>query len=246
VTNLALSEQGMTEVLRQRQCALPVMFASETCPDAPGVLGTCTALQFRSQCVFVTAAHVVEKNDWQTAIYVPLGFSSSETRVRIEQMMKPRAADPEAPVDLAVMRPATLPEFVDGESSARAVPPFAAMERIPQNAMFAIAGYPLNAAERNYVDYEARILKFGKQVAIGTYDGASTMPGLHRLKLSTAETGGPKGLSGGPAFRMLHDAVSGAWTPAFAGIVTNGGPECVHFIDAKYVVAFLSMSVPAP
>jgi hypothetical protein len=196
--------------------------------------------------VFVTAAHVVEGNDWQTTIYVPLGFSGSEVWSRIGQLQNPRAADPAAPVDLSIMRPVEGPAFVDGESDAHVVPPFARMDRVPQGAMFAVAGYPLNPVDRNCVDYDARAIQFGKQVVIGTYDAPSRMKGLHTLNLSTADTGGPNGFSGGPAFRLLHDPETGMWTPAFAGIVTNGGPECVHFIDATYVMASLNLAVSAP
>lgn len=239
-----LTAADLPHVLRQLECALPVMFASAISPDAPGISGTCTALRFRNEFFFVTAAHVVERNDWQTSVYVPLGFSASETRVRIGRGWKPRAAAPHVPEDLAAMRPATPPAFVDGESSAHVVPPIANMDRVSQGARFVVAGYPLNAVDRNYVDYAARVLKFGKQVAFGTYDGSSPMAGLHTLKLSTAETGGPNGFSGGPAFRMLHDPITSAWTLAFAGIVTNGGPECVHFIDSKYVLASLCAAPP--
>jgi hypothetical protein len=65
------------------------------------------------------------------------------------------------------------------------------------------------------------------------------MNGLHTLAVSTAGTWGPNGFSGGPAFRLLRDGDTGPWTPAFAGIVTNGGLERVHFIDAAYVLGCL-------
>ncbi len=236
MASVLMSVEDMPDVLRELQCALPIMFVSEACPDAPGVKGTCTALRFRNECVFLTAAHVVDRNDLQTAIYVPLGFAGSEARSRIADSRRPRAIGPDIPVDLAIMRPVMPPEFMDGESSAHTVPPFARLDRASPEALFAIAGYPLDVADRNWVDYDARTIRFGKQVTIGTYDAPSAMKGLHTLKVSTGDTGGPNGFSGGPVFRLLHDPAAGTWTPAFAGIVTNGNRECIHFIDAAYVV----------
>ena len=246
MANLQLSVADMPDVDRAIHCALPIIFASEESPAFPGIKGTCTALRYRNECVFVTAAHVVQGNDCNTAIYVPLGFSASEARCQIKQILTPRAADPNAPTDLAMMRASAAPDFVGGESSAFPVPPFARMDLVPPKALFAVSGYPLDCADRNCVDYDARTILFGKQMALGTYDSRSPMNGLHMLRLSTADTGGPNGFSGGPVFRLLHDQETRTWTPAFAGIVTNGGPECVHFIDAEYVVAFLSTALSAP
>src|SRR5207302_10031931 len=99
-----LFDSDMSRVLQAATCALPIMFVSEGLPDFPGVMGTCTALRYRNNVVFVTAAHVVQKNDPHTAIYVPLAFSGSELRVQIGLVKKPRAAEahPNAPVDVAV------------------------------------------------------------------------------------------------------------------------------------------------
>jgi hypothetical protein len=223
------------------ECALPVMFVRSECPDAPGVMGTCTALLFRNEYVFVTAAHVVARNDSETAVYIAMGFSESEVRCQIAQALKPRAAAPEIPDDLAVMRPTELPAFVGGESRAQSIPPYARVNQAPRGAAFAVVGYPLDAPDRNIVDYDARTLRFGKQVAVGKYDGPSTIKGLHTLKVSTAETWGPNGFSGGPAFRLLDDADTGILIPVFAGIVTNGGPDRIHFIDAACVIAALAV-----
>jgi hypothetical protein len=40
-------------------------------------------------------------------------------------------------------------------------------------------------------------------------------------------------------FALLRDSGTEPWKPAFAGIVTNGGLESVHFIDAAYVIGCL-------
>ncbi len=236
-----LYERDMTYVSQAATCALPVMFVSKETPGFPGVDGTCTALRYRNEIVFVTAAHVIERSDQHTAIYVPLAFSGSELRCQIGRVLKPRAAEEhrDAPVDLAVMFPIAGPGFADGDSSACGVPPYADMERVARDRPFAIAGFPLDAPDRNTVDYDGGLVRFGKQVAFGTYETPSCMTGLHTLTVSTAGTWGPNGFSGGPAFRLLRGGGTGPWKPAFAGIVTNGGPETVHFIDAAFVIGCL-------
>jgi len=37
----------------------------------------------------------------------------------------------------------------------------------------------------------------------------------------------------------MFDKASGAWTPAFAGIVTMGGPKRIQFIDIAFLGKFL-------
>lgn len=75
--NMRISVADMRDVLREVQCALPIMFVSEACPDAPGVKGTCTALRFRDEYAFVTAAHVVDRNDQTLGLRFSAGSSTS-------------------------------------------------------------------------------------------------------------------------------------------------------------------------
>jgi hypothetical protein len=117
------------------------------------------------------------------------------------------------------------------------------MEAAPFQAVFAVAGYPSAYLDRNHFDYESHRITFGLHVAIGTYAGPSTFAGHHVLDVSTAESGGPNGLSGGPVFRLLHEPATDTWTPAFAGIATMGSREKIQFIDIAFLGTFLRNEV---
>jgi hypothetical protein len=98
-------------------------------PEYPGIRGTCTALRYGQEFIFVTAAHVVERNDNRTIIEVALGFGGEPLRCRIRDLLKPRPSheEDEAVCDFAVMRPVFVPAFVEGESGARDIARFARM-----------------------------------------------------------------------------------------------------------------------
>ena len=72
--HVQLTIQDMPEVERAAKCALPIIFTSLDHPEYPGVHGTCTALRFGADSIFVTAAHVVANSDDRTMVEVALGF----------------------------------------------------------------------------------------------------------------------------------------------------------------------------
>jgi len=229
-------------IVRAAKCALPIIFTSLDHPEYPGVQGTCTALRFGDEVVFVTAAHVVARSDRRTVVEVALGFTGEPLRARIRDIWKPRPAAEryEGVCDIAVMFPASLPPFVTGESEAYDLARVADMDA-PRDSVFAICGYPLGYTDRNIVDYESRKVTFGPHLAFGAYDGPSAITGHHVVQVSTTDIGGPNGFSGSPVFRLLRDEARGAWAPAFAGIVTLGGPD--RIIDIAFLGAFLRNEV---
>lgn len=236
--------RDMPQLERAAKCALPIIFTSLDHPEYPGTQGTCTALRFGDETVFVTAAHVVGRNNERTAIEVALGFRGEPVRCRIGKVLKPRAAEEqfEAASDLAIMIPASPPAFVEGDSAPYELVRVANVDAAPLGSDFAVFGYP-RASERNVIDYAARTLTFGLHLAIGSYDGRSPFKGHHMLDVSTAEIGGPAGFSGGPVFRLLGGAERETTTPSFAGIVTMGGPNRIHFIDVAFLSGFLLKEV---
>jgi hypothetical protein len=118
------------------------------------------------------------------------------------------------------------------------------LEVASRGRLFCACGYP-QASERNVIDYAARTITVGLHIAIGTYDAPSpsAFTGHHMLDVSTEEFGGPNGLSGGPVFRLFVDETSGMCIPSFAGIVTMGGPNRIHFIDVAFLSGFLLKEV---
>jgi len=237
------SIRDMPGVERAAKCALPIIFTSLDHPEYPGIRGTCTALRFGEASVFVTAAHVLAHNDDRTTVEVALGFRGEPLRCRIGKVLKPRPAKEqfEAVCDFAVMLPASPPAFVEGDSAPYELVRVAKMDAAPNESVFGVFGYPRASSDRNVIDYSARTLTFGLHVAIGTYDGPSTLNGHHMLDLSTEEIGGPSGFSGGPVFRLRFE--SETWIPTFAGIVTTGGPTRIHFIDNAFLGGFLLKEV---
>lgn len=242
---MELSIRDMPEVDRAARCALPIIFTSLDHPEYPGIQGTCTALRYRDQVVFVTAAHVVDGSDDRTVVEVGLSFKGEPLRSRMREILKPHPTTDEFEgiCDFAVMLPVSVPSFVSGESEAYDLARVARMDAAPPDSVFGMCGYPLGYKDRNVVDYEERRATFGLHLAVGAYAGPSSMLGHHTLKVSTGEIGGPNGFSGSPVFRLLRDQTTGSWSPAFAGIVALGGPELVHFIDIAYLATFLRNEV---
>jgi hypothetical protein len=224
-------------------CALPIIFTSLDHPEYPGMRGTCTALRFSNETVFVTAAHVIGRDNERTAVEVALGFQGDPVRCRIGRILKPRPSEEqfEAASDLAIMIPVSTPAFVEGNSAPHELNRVANLEAAPRGSVFCVCGYPV-ASEHNVIDYASRTITVGLHVAFGTYAAPSQFKGHHMLDVSTAEFGGPNGLSGGPVFRLLRDE-DGTWSPSFAGIVTMGGPNRIHFIDVTFLGGFLLKEV---
>ena len=239
--HVQLTIQDMPEVERAAKCALPIIFTSLDHPEYPGVHGTCTALRFGADSIFVTAAHVVANSDDRTMVEVALGFRGDPLRARVREILKPHPTEEqhEAVCDFAVMFPVSPPAFVAGDSDAYDLARVAKMDAAPRKSLFGVFGYPRSYEDRNIVDYAAGTVTFGLHLAVGTHEGPSSIKGHHTLDVSTAEIGGPNGFSGGPVFRLLFDKASGAWTPAFAGIVTMGGPKRIQFIDIAFLGKFL-------
>ena len=230
--------RDMPQLQRAARCALPIIFTSLDDPEYPGTHGTCTALRFGDETVFVTAAHVMRGNNDRTVVEVVLGFQGEPVRCRIGKILKPRpAADQfEAASDLAIMVPSSPPTFVDGDSAPYDLIRVTNLTAASRGSPFAVFGYP-QASDRNAIDYATRTLTFEVAVAIGTYEAPSTFSGHHMLDVSTQDIGGPSGFSGGPVFRLFRDGET--WTPSFAGIVTMGGPTRIHFIDVAFLSGFL-------
>jgi hypothetical protein len=230
---------------RATRCALPIIFTSLDHPEYPGIQGTCTALRDAGDAIFVAAAHVVARCDSRTIVEIGLGFRGEPLRARIRQMLKPRPTGEryDAVCDFAVMFPDNSPAFVAGESDAYDLARVAGLDAVPRGSLFGVCGYPSSYSDRNVIDYDSRTVTFGRHLAIGSYEGPSTITGHHVLQISTAEIGGPNGFSGSPVFRLSAAQERGTWAPAFAGIVTLGGPRQLQFIDVEFLGTFLRNEV---
>lgn len=232
----------MPSLQRAASCALPIIFTCVDHPQYPGMHGTCTALRFSNETVFVTAAHVIGRDTERTSVDVALGFQGEPVRCRIGKILKPRPAEErfEAASDFAVMIPLEAPAFVAGASAPLDLNGIANLAAAPRGSVFCVCGYP-KASEGNVIDYGARTVTVAPHVAFCTYDGPaeSAFDGQHMLDISTADFGGPNGLSGGPVFRLRRNEESETWAPSFAGIVTNGGPRRIRFIDVALLSGFL-------
>src|SRR5207237_8236074 len=101
--HVQLTIQDMPEVERAAKCALPIIFTSLDHHEYPGVHGTCTALRFGADSIFVTAAHAVANSDHRTIGEVALGFRGDPPRAPVRGIVQRRAteAQPEAAGDVA-------------------------------------------------------------------------------------------------------------------------------------------------
>src|SRR5947207_3491786 len=168
----------MPQLQRAARCALPISFTSLDDPEYPGTHGTCTALRFGDETVFVTAAHVMRGNNDRTVVEVVLGFQGEPVRCRIGKILKPRpAADQfEAASDLAIMVPSSPPTFVDGDSAPYDLIRVTNLTAASRGSPFAVFGYP-QASDLHAIDYATRTLPFGLVVALGTSVVTATVIG---------------------------------------------------------------------
>src|SRR5438105_11344393 len=203
--HVQLTIQDMPEVERAAKCALPIIFTSLDHPEYPGVHGTCTALRFGADSIFVTAAHVVANSDDRTMVEVALGFRGDPLRARVRGILKPHPTEEqhEAVCDFAVMFPVSPPAFVAGDSDAYDLARVAKMDAAPRKSLFGVFGYPRSYEYRNIVDYAAGTVTFGLHLAIGTHEGPASIKGHHMLDVSTAEIGGPKWIQRWPRLSPL-------------------------------------------
>lgn len=104
---------------------------------------------------------------------------------------------------------------------------------------FLIFGYP---SERQCVDYEkprieAHIVEVG-----GFYDGASSSPRIHRLRMDRVVKFDADGMSGGSIFYIGR--AEGSFFIGFAGMIVRGGTQSdiIHFIDAEFLTQMAEKS----
>jgi hypothetical protein len=97
---------------------------------------------------------------------------------------------------------------------------------------FMIFGYP---SERQVVDYEAGIQANCLEVP-GIYDGGTSSPHLHRIKMQREKPFDADGLSGGPIFYV--GGSSDRYFVGFAGITARGSAtsDYLHFITAHHLI----------
>jgi hypothetical protein len=98
---------------------------------------------------------------------------------------------------------------------------------------FMVFGYP---SERQDVDYEADSIRANCLEVPGIYDGGTSSPHLHRIKMQREKAFDADGLSGGPIFYVGGSA--GRYFAGFAGITARGSAssDYLHFITAHHLV----------
>lgn len=234
---MGISIREMPLVDAACKCVAPLVFE---CGDYIGVLGTCFAVQGdRGDVVFLCAKHSLKGVDGNSVIKVLTGLSPKPQTSIVANVKTPRVtveAFDEAG-DFAVLRPATPPVFSDEQFCPIPLGVLADMDDVRPGAFIAVAGHPRDFPDSNLVDYDKKELTLGILLALGKYCGPSPLRGCHLISLDTRRWGGPNGLSGSPAFRVVRH--EGQWVPLWAGVVIQGGPKLVHFIDARYPVEFL-------
>jgi hypothetical protein len=98
---------------------------------------------------------------------------------------------------------------------------------------FMIFGYP---TERQLVDYEESRISTRSLEVKGVYDGGTSSPHLHRIKMQREKPFDADGLSGGPIFYI--GGASGSYFAGFAGITVRGSAtsDYLHFIAAHHLI----------
>jgi hypothetical protein len=242
-----LSVKDMPAIDRLCRCALPILFWIDDAPKAPGIRGTCIAVELEGKVVFVTALHVMKGSEPQRGhIAIPLGFGGAkQPHIEIAEVFAHLGPPPayEDAFDIAVLVPATPPPLVVGESLALDLTFGATMDTATVGkTVFAVCGYPRNHPNGgNMIDYDRLAASFFTLHAIGIYAGPSPMLGCHQLTVNLESVGGPDGFSGGPVFRA--EFIDGAWEGTFAGMMIRGGPNRLHFIENGYLLGMVTLAM---
>jgi hypothetical protein len=98
---------------------------------------------------------------------------------------------------------------------------------------FMIFGYP---SERQVVDYEESRIQANSLEVPGIYDGGTSSPHLHRIKMQRDKPFDADGLSGGPIFYVGKSP--GGYFAGFVGITVRGSAtsDYLHFIAAHHLL----------
>ena len=98
---------------------------------------------------------------------------------------------------------------------------------------FMIFGYP---SERQVVDYEESRIQAKSLEVPGIYDGRTSSPHLHRIKMQREKPFDADGLSGGPIFYV--GGSPGNYFAGFVGITVRGSAtsDYLHFIAAHHLI----------
>jgi hypothetical protein len=101
------------------------------------------------------------------------------------------------------------------------------------NAPFMVYGYPSCLQD---VDYSSPKIAARAVEIKATYDGGTSSPHLHRIKMTRNSQFDPDGMSGGPVFYI--GSKKGTFFVGWAGIVMRGSAssEYLHFLAANFLI----------
>lgn len=235
--SVRMTVEDMPAVHAVLACSLPLLGIDPCAPDHPGLCGSCFAVRWDGRTFFVTAAHVV-KGSTADGLQVPIKFSSRTVPwVRIRAICNfdqlPKASDEDtAWRDVAVLVPTSEPDFDGADAQPLNLTGFVKLEEVPIGAPFATAGYPRRGLE---ADYDERVIAHELYFALGFYRGPEYLR-CHKLQFDDEPIAqDPNGVSGSPVFRTTWKGNPPVWEGQFAGMVIQGGPTILRFIDGAVI-----------
>lgn len=197
------------------------------------LIGSATAVHFRSRYILLCSAHQLHGIDPQRVAMLKDDGSYVVTSGGYRSFAMSGETDAYDIAAFDFTEPvAAHPDFRKRFFSLSEVPPDTANVNIM--AML-LTGYP--SKKQAYEIAEANHLGFARLQVVCLPDGQPSDPALLRMRATSPLAVDPDGMSGGPAF--VVQLVGGECRAYFAGIVLRGGSEVFHVLKPGNVVMFL-------
>jgi hypothetical protein len=257
-TRLALERYLVSDLIALR-CVAPLLTKVNE-PDWPpeatlGIKASCCAMKMGDVLLTLTADHALrEKHNGvetlMTEDHVVILHSAEGVRRDLKVHTIARA-ESETDPDIAAVFLARGSSF-DNDT----IVPFDNVETVgllkphaEPGDVFIALGYPSQLAGIHYSDDDEQPhnVSFQAQRLAGHYVGPSAIGnGMHEVRFADpCQVIDPRGMSGGGIFRVMigEDDTGPTFETAFAGIITNGSAERMHFVELGEVFARMTAFV---
>ena len=209
----------------------PMVFETGNNDYPYSVQGTAFLVGYRKNIYALTARHVLQPSN-----LFPVCLFPSDTSQRIiplnEAFFVPEHQAPDDFMDLAVLivdDPVQFHEDIKKASILSLSRSRTNWGLLPKETEYYLIGFP---DEKCSVDYKAEELNTQREILAGHYEGPSSIPYLHKLRISSPHKFTTfSGFSGGPVF-CIEQAPEND-TVRFCGMALRGSVSSgvVHFLD---------------
>lgn len=237
----------MDELDKIRQCARPVIFATDIAEYPFSISGTAFLVGFGHIFFIITAKHVVQSYPPEKLVVFPSDKSKKHIRISNWWDVCEETGNTECSDIIICKADLGLISKKDRKNSHLLyLSPPNSIEWFDSRftATFFLCGYP---HDTNEIDYDAPQINTGQVLLSARYVGPSEAEGCYKLRAENPlNISNFNGLSGSPVFSIQTKnpfTVDSAPKPKFCGMVLRGSPAegFIHFIPAGTIVHVLQV-----